>query len=177
MKYLINILIVLYFVAVQPLTTTAQTVHLHDGKIEYKETEKIQGGKDDLYNRAKQALLSVVKTSGDEKLKENHDSGELKTKGYILLESPYSIIRTVHYTIKLTVEEGKYKYHIDDVFIREKVRGGKTTDTPSEDLVKGMDTSGPTAINTEKQLNEIDMNFQNLLDLIRNKMQQSTAGR
>ncbi|HWJ27013.1 MAG TPA: hypothetical protein VNS32_10755 [Flavisolibacter sp.] len=61
------------------------------------------------------------------------------------------------------------------MFIREKIRGGKTTDTPSEDLVKGMDTSGPTAINTEKQLNEIDMDFQQLLDRIRNKMEEGMA--
>ena len=175
MKNLSSILTFIILLAIQPYTVVAQTVHLEKGKIEYKGSVKLDGGQVDLYNRAKEALQSLVKTSDSEGLQEEHDSSELKVKGYIKLISPYSIIKTVHYTIKLSTEDGKYKYRIEDVFIREKIRGGKTTDTPSEDLVKGMDTSGPTAINTEKQLNEIDMDFQQLLDRIRNKMEEAMA--
>src|SRR3954466_12887776 len=98
MKHVVNILIFLNCIVLQPFFASAQTVHLHEGKIEYKDTEKVAGSKEDLYNLAKEVLNSTVKTSGNEKLKEDHDSGELKTKGYIRLESPYSIIKTVHYT-------------------------------------------------------------------------------
>ena len=150
-----------------PFFSYAQTVHIEKGKIEYQGTAKLKGiSQETLYERAKNALLKHVNADKDENNIDTNEKGTLKSNGKIRLSSPYSIIRTVHYTITINIDDGEYKYKIDSVFIKQKERGGKTKVIPSEDLVKDMETSGNVAIDAEKQLNEIDMKFQKLIFLI-----------
>src|SRR6185369_326366 len=108
--------------------------------------------------RAKNALLNNVKGSKKEIAEDNKE--KIGAKGSIKLSSPYHIIKSVEYILELSVEDGKYKYRIDSVYIKQAERGGKTNKISSEELLKGMEVTGPTSANTEKQLNEIDMNFQ-----------------
>jgi len=91
----------------------------------------------------------------------------MTAKGTIKLASPYPIVKKVEYILELSIDDGKYKYRIDSVRIKQVERGGKTTIISSQKLVEGMDESGPVSANTEKQVNEIDMVFQKLLDLLK----------
>src|SRR6267154_277625 len=89
-----------------PVITCGQTAHLEENKIVYKGTVKLESAdKEELYTRAKNTLTNV--------------------KGNIKLASPYHIIRSVEYVLELSAENGKYKYRIDSVYIKEKERGGK----------------------------------------------------
>ena len=157
-----------------PFFASAQTVHIEKGKIEYQGTVKVKGiSKETLYDRAKNALLKYVTANKDENKIDTIEKGTLKSNAKIRLSSPYSIIRTVHYTITINIDDGEYKYKIDSVFIKHKERGGKTKVIPSEDLVKDMETSGNVAIDAEKQLNEIDMRFQKLIFMVNSPMKNS----
>jgi hypothetical protein len=122
------------------------------------------------YERAKKALHHITAENKTGNSFDSTETGSLTSTGKIRLTSPKSMIRTVHYTIKMDVEEGACKYKIDSVYIKEKIRGGKTKVIQSEDLVKDMEVSGNVAIETEKQLNEIDMEFQKLISMINSDM-------
>ncbi len=113
-------------------------------------------------------LWTRTRAVGNKKLMEETDNKKEKiaAEGSIRLSSPYHIINTVEYILELSVKDGKYKYRIDSVYIKQAERGGKTTRTASEDLLKDMEVSGTVSANAEKQLNEIDMHFQKLLYLI-----------
>ena len=154
-----------------PLFAISQTVHINEGKIEYNEKVKVNGvPQATLSERAKEALLIHAQGDSDSSNIDNNEAGEAKSKGKIKLNAPYSIIKTVHYTITLKTSDGEYKYKIHKVYVKEKARGYKTKEIPSEDLVKDMEGSGIPAIEAEKLLNEIDMKFQKLIVLINNTM-------
>ena len=122
--------------------------------------------KDEIYTRAKNALASTMK--GEKQTIIYEDSSTMITaKGSIKLASPYSTIKKVEYILELSISDGKYKYRIDSVQIQQVERGGKTSIISSQKLVEGMDESGAASANTEKQVNEIDMVFQKLLDLLK----------
>jgi hypothetical protein len=150
-----------------PVITHAQTIHLDSNRIVYKGTVKQSGiNKDELYARAKMTILGNVTGSREVIVTDNNEKGMIAGKGSIKLASPYHIIKKVEYIFELSVDNEKYEYRIDSVYIKQVERGGKTVRISSEDLLKGMDVSGAGSANTEKQLNEIDMDFQKLLDLV-----------
>ena len=158
----------LLFFLLLPFTGLTQTVHLHDDKIEYKGKVKVDSfNKDEIYKRAKMSLAMRVKAEDENFITDSVEKDKLFASGVLRLETPYSMIRKLYYTIKIDVEKEGYHYHIDSVFITEKIRGGKTTTISSKELVKRMDISGPTSAQTEKLLNEIDMDFQKLLALLK----------
>jgi len=172
---LINRIILLLLI---PVVTNGQTVHVDEDRIVYKGTIKLeQMNKEDMYPRAKNALLSHVKGSKKGIVEDNNEKEKIAAKGSIRLSSPYHIIKTVEYILELSFEDGKYKYRIDSVYIKQAERGGKTNKISSEELLKGMEVTGPTSANTEKQLNEIDMNFQKLLALVNNDMKKTAVGK
>jgi len=130
--------------------------------------------KDEIYTRAKNALATTVKGENQTIIYEDSSNTMITAKGSIKLASPYSIIKKVEYILELSISEGKYKYRIDSVQIRQEERGGKTSIISSQKLVEGMDESGPVSANTEKQVNEIDMIFQKLLDQLKADIQEHT---
>jgi hypothetical protein len=167
MKFIKHII----FILLIPVVTNGQTAHVDEDRIVYKGTVKLeQVNKEDMYTRAKNAILNNVKGSKKGIVDGNNEKEKIAAKGSIRLSSPYHIIKTVEYILELSLEDGKYKYRIDSVYINEIERGGKTNKISSEELLKGMEVTGATSANTEKQLNEIDMNFQKLLVLINNDM-------
>lgn len=166
---------IIFFLLI-PMVTYGQTVHVDSNRIVYKGTVKLDSvNKDELYSRAKNAILSNVKRSKEMIVTDNNEKGMMAAKGSIRLASPYHVIKTVEYILELSVDDGKYEYRIDSVYIKQVERGGKTIKMPSEELVKGMDVSGPVSAATEKQLNEIDMNFQKLIDLINTYMKRASV--
>src|SRR5260221_789666 len=164
------------FILLIPIVSSGQTVHVDEDRIVYKGTVKLeQVNKEDMYIRAKNAILNNVKGSKEGIVEDNNEKEKIAAKGSIKLSSPYHIIKTVEYILELSVEDGKYKYRIDSVYIKTTQRGGKTKKISSEELLKGMEVSGPTSANTEKQLNEIDVNFQKLLALVNNDMKKTAV--
>ena len=156
------------FLSLAPLFSTGQTVHLDSNRIVYKGVVNIDHlSKDEIYTRAKNALTSTMKGEKQVIIYEDCSNSMITAKGNIKLASPYSITKKVEYILEMSMSDGKYKYRIDSVQIKQVERGGKTSIIPSQKLVEGMDESGPVSANTEKQVNEIDMVFQKLLDLLK----------
>jgi hypothetical protein len=164
------------FLLLIPVVTNGQTVHVDEDRIVYKGIIMLeQVNKEDMYSRAKNAIHNNVKGSKKGIVEGNNEKEKIAAKGSIKLSSPYHIIKTVEYILELSVEDGKYKYRIDSVYIKTAERGGKTNKISSEELLKGMEVSGPASATTEKQLNEIDMNFQKLLALVNNDMKKTSG--
>ncbi len=162
MKLIIQILIL--FLA--PMAACGQTVHIDEDRIVYKGTVVVNNASQaDLYQRARDAMQNVS-VGKAEIIDENKDKGKITAKGKLRLVTPYHLIRTVEYVIELTVEEGQYTYRIDSVYLKQAERGAKTTRLPSEKLVKGVEATGAESVESEKELNEIDMNFQKLLAIV-----------
>jgi hypothetical protein len=150
---------------VLPFFTAGQTVHVEDNRIVYKGTFKLEKmNRTDVYSRAKASIAHYVNDSiGQENM---IDETTIVSVGNIRLNSPYHLIKTLHYTIALNADDGQCQYRIDSVYITQKERGGTRRKFSSGELLKAMDVFGPVASLAEKQLNEIDMNFQKLIDLI-----------
>ena len=156
------------FLLLIPVFAQCQTVHMEKGRIAYKESVKIEDvPKLELYERAKQAILKNMKAAKKEKGLENNEKDEIIMEGEMRLASTHDIVKTLQYIMKISVKDDGYKYEIDSVYIKEARRGGKTIKIPSDELINGMESSGNVAIDTEKQLNEIDMRFQQLLAFIK----------
>ena len=158
----------LLFILLLPSALYSQTVHIEDDRIVYKGTVNVPGvNKEELYGRAGDAIHNNVKGKKDI-IEDNKETGMLTVKGTMRLTTPWHLIRTVGYILELSVEDGKYKYRVDSVYWKQAERGGKTTKLSSAELFKGIESTGPESIEAEKQLNEIDMNFQKLIALINN---------
>ena len=154
----------------------SQTAHVDSNRIVYKGTVKVDRvNRDELYARAKNALLNNAGGSKEVIVTDSSEKGMISAKGSIRLPSTYATIKTVEYILELSVDDGNYKYRIDSVYLKQVERGGKTNKISSEEILKAMDTSGPVSANAEKQLNEIDMNFQKLLDLLRTDMKETST--
>jgi hypothetical protein len=163
----------LLFFLILPFLAPCQTVHIEKDNIAYKGTVSVEGAsKNELYDRAKNAIIKNVKANA---VQVDSAKEEIVSNGNITLASPFGIVRTLKYKIKISVKESSYKYHIDSVFIQQRERGEKPVEISSADLFKRMDISGPVSIQTEKELNEIDMQFQKLLDLINREMRREAS--
>jgi vacuolar-type H+-ATPase subunit E/Vma4 len=164
------------FLLLVPVVTYGQTIHIDSNRIVYSGNVKLNHiNKDELYERAKNAILNDVKGSRETIVTDSRAKGMISAKGNIKLTSPYHIIKTVEYILELLLDDGSYKYRIDSVYLKQVERGGKTNKISSEEFLKGMDMSGAVAANTEKQLNEIDMNFQKLLELVNADMKKTSV--
>lgn len=160
MKWLLIILLI-------PFSARCQTVHLKDGNIAYKGSEKINNitiGQ--LANAIKKAIAQTK--NGKSSLKIDSSQNEIMVHATMKLNSEPAFIYTMKYQVNLKLKDKGYKYHIDSVVIYQKERGYETTIISSEKLVKSLDHTGPVATAAEKQLNEIDMRFQQLLDYLHN---------
>ena len=151
-----------------PAVAFAQTIHMEKDKVVYKGTVEIANkGEKELIEAANRAIKKEVLADP-----QTTDGNQLHATGEIKLSSTTNTSRKLIYAIQLTIKNGSYKYRIDSVYIMQKQRGIKKPVMQSaEDLFKGMDISGNVAINTEKQLNEIDMDLEQLLDLIQRDME------
>ncbi len=166
---------VVFFLLI-PAITFGQTVHVDSNRIVYKGTVKPGPiNKDDLYAKAKNAMFNYVMERKESIVTDDNIKGMISANGSIKLASPYHIIKTLEYIFELSVDDGKYEYRIDSVYLKQVERGGKTIRISSEELLKGMEVSGAVSATVEKQLNEIDMNFQKLIDLVNADMKKTSV--
>lgn len=165
-----QILIAACFVS---MSAISQTVHVDSGRIVYRNTVKVASmGQAELFSRAQKAIADHV-TQQPAFIKIDSINKEILAQGSIRLRSPYHLIKTVEYKIELAVHDGSYQYWIDSVYLKEEERGGKSKMTSSSKLLKGMDVSGPESSQMEKQLNEIDLNLQKLIELMNAEMKRA----
>jgi hypothetical protein len=164
------------FLLLIPVFAYGQTAHIDSNRVAYKGMVKVNNvNKEELYARAQHAIRGNVKNEKEVIIAENKEKGMIVAKGSIKLPSPYHLIKALEYVLELSVEDGNYKYRIDSVYIKQSERGGKTIKIPSAHILKGMDESGLSSAIAEKQLNEIDMNFQKLLALFKADMKKTAV--
>lgn len=162
----------LFLIFLFPVAVHSQTVHVDKEMIVYTGSEKINDVESiEIFDRAKLAITDYVKNNV------MHCTGDssITAKGIIVLSSPYPVIKKLHYQLIFVTGNNSYHYSIDSIYLSEKERGRKTTKTPSKDILKNMEVSGPTAMITENLLNEIDMRIQQLLDMIKNRVNRITS--
>ena len=147
-----------------PFFSFSQTVHVKDGNILYEGQEKVTGvSASEISRRIESVLSSIVSNYKVEK----RSNDAIKARGELKLKTPYTIIRTVSYSIELTAIENGYEYLIDSVSFSEKRRGEKSTTKSSKEILDNMSEQGSIVGETEKLLNETDMRFQRLLALLK----------
>jgi hypothetical protein len=152
------------------LPVTAQTVHVDTDRIAYRSTVTVANTSQlELFFRAQKAIADYV-TQQPPLINTDAINNEISAQGSIRLKAPYHLVKSLLYKIKLLVHDGTYQYQIDSVYLKEEERGGSTKLTSSQELLKGMDVSGPASWIMENQLNEIDMNFQKLIALVNDEM-------
>lgn len=158
-----------------PHLSQAQTVHRKGNKVLYQGDVVVSG------RTASQVFTDLQNVAGSV-VKRGKEAALMQANGKVLstyadLRLPTESIadRTVHYTIQLTAQEGGYTYRIDSVSVTEKKQDGSESTKTAKDLLAGLEESGPAAAAAEKVLNEIDMNFQKLLALLRTGMQKKKA--
>lgn len=165
----------LFLLLLPALFSQAQTVHRKGDKIVYE-------GEVTLPRRTTAAIFAQLQNTAGPLVKKGKQPAHLQASepvivapGDMRLRTDYSLVRTVHYTLQLTASDSGYAYRIDSVFVTEKKRDGGEKKRTSKELFDDMEKSGPVAEATEKVLNEIDMNFQKLLALLKARMVKETA--
>lgn len=161
----------IFFLLGIPFFTSAQTVHIEKNKIVYKGTVCVEGtSAEQLTLRAKRAILDLDKDY-ESNVSQNEDgTTRVWFRGATKLASSDHVSKKVTYIVEINVKAGSYEYRIDSVSLVQKEPGQHATATSSEELFNKMESSGPVAARTEGQLNEIDMEFQKLIDHIINYM-------
>lgn len=160
----------LFLLLLPALFVQGQTIHRKGDKILYE-------GEVTLPRRTTTAIFTQLQNTAVTLVKNGKQPAALQASepvivvhGNMRLSTDYSLVRTVHYTLQLTASDSGYAYQIDSVFVTEKKRDGGEKKRTSKDLFDDMEKSGPVAEATEKVLNEIDMNFQKLLALLKARM-------
>jgi hypothetical protein len=155
------------------LPVAAQTVHVDSNRIAYRNKATVANtSQTELFFRAQKAVANYV-TQQPGAIKTDAINNEISAPGSIKLPSPYHLIKSLLYTIEISVNDGAYEYRIDSVSLKVTERGGGTKLVSSEELLKGMEVSGAASWIMEKQLNEIDMNLQKVIALINGEMKKS----
>ena len=159
------------FCLLLPVFASTQTVNAEDNRIVYKGAVKVAGAsREQLVAKARQTILRLVDRH-DPKINQNDsETTRVWFGGAIKLSSTDHVSQKVEYIGEINLKDGGYEYRIDSVYLFQKESGHAATRISSEELLKKMESSGPVAASTERQLNEIDMNFQKLIDQINNDM-------
>lgn len=156
-----------------PLPVFSQSVHVVDKEIKYEGRGRTQVDvpETDIFNQVQQALQKSVNGN----LEVQQDTGIVTARGLFRLNSPYYLIRTVHYRIQINPIAEGYHYIIDSIYLVEQKRGGEKKLLSSKELVESMKETGNSLIRAEKTLNEIDMRLQKILAVFRSKMEEDKA--
>jgi hypothetical protein len=160
MKFLCILLLI-------PALSIGQTVHIKDEKIVYEGKETVAGlSSAEIFSRIQKALPDIVKNYEID----SQSGNSITARGELKLRTPYTIIRTVSYSIVVNAMEDGYEYRIDSVSFTQKQRGGKAVTKSSEEVIEGISETGKVVGETEKILNETDMKFQRVLALLRSEI-------
>jgi hypothetical protein len=156
-------LLILLFI---PFSPFCQTVHLDEDKIVYKGSVKTSAS----FNEVQEAVEKAIGQTKSKIISWQIDSStnEITVNAEMKLKSDRTMLNSMRYMVKSTLKEGDYHYKIDSVYVLNKEIGYRTTTITSKELIKKLDDTGPIASEAEKQLNEIDMRFEQLTELLKN---------
>jgi hypothetical protein len=160
-----------------PLLLAAQTVHRKGDKIVYEGEVTLPGHSASQINTALHAALTAVVKKGKTPCSVQANDQTLTALGDIKLNTNPSLSRFVNYTIAVTAKDGGYDYRIDSVYVIRKKGGGAGERLTAKKMLEDMEVSGPASERAEMLLNEIDMNFQKLLVLLKSKTEKETGAR
>lgn len=161
----------IFFLLGFPFFISAQTVNVEKSKIVYKGKVHVEGASaEQLTSRARRTILDLDKDY-ESKVNQNEDgTTRVWFQGATKLASSDHVSKKVTYIVEINVKDGSYEYRIDSVYLVQKEPGQHAKETSSEELLNKMESSGPVAASTEALLNEIDMDFQKLIDRFTNDM-------
>jgi hypothetical protein len=159
---------ILFLCLLLPVFTAGQTVHIKDDKIVYEGKEKLALPAQEISIKAQKALPKII----NKYQLQGQSDHSISATGELKLKTPYHIIRTVLYSIKINSTESGYEYLIDSVIFKEQERGEKAITKPSKEVLDNMNETGKIVGDTEKILNETDMRFQKLLALLKKEMKE-----
>ena len=164
----------IFFLLAFPFFISAQTVHIEKNKIVYKGKVHVEGtSAEQLTLRAKRAILNLNKDYKSNVSQNEDGTNKVWFQGATKLASSGHVSSKVKYIVEINVKNGSYEYRIDSVYLVQKEPGQHATESPSGELLDKMESSGAVAARTEGQLNEIDMDFQKLIDDINREMKRS----
>lgn len=156
----------LFILLLIPVLSIGQTVPVKDKKIVYEGKEKMAGvSASEIFNRIQAVLPTIV----NKYQLEEQSGSSIKARGELKLKTSYDLVRTASYSIKVDATKNGYEYLIDSVSFTEHERGEKAITKSSKEVFADMEETGKTAEDTERILNEADMRFQKLLDLLKSK--------
>lgn len=162
--------LILFFLLL-PVFAATQSVNVKDNKIVYKGTVKVAfASREQLVVKVKQTILHLDDRYNPKINQNDSETTRVWFEGTMKLSSTDHVSRKVEYIGEINLKNGGYEYRIDSVYLFQKEPGHPGTRIPSEELLKKMESSGPVAASTERLLNEIDMNFQKLIDQINNDL-------
>ncbi len=155
---------ILLLMLLLPTLALGQTIHFEKDRVGYKgKMEFNRSDKSDNYLKAKDLLLNIVKVRPDS-LKENKEEKELIASASMRLpSSKHHITKTLDYNLRLKPGDDAIGYEIGNIKLNIKERGKKTKTLHAEEILKGMEENGKVSMMAEKELNAIDMHFQNLI--------------
>ena len=159
-----------FYILLISSVASAQTVHIEDDRIVYKGKARVDRvAHDELVANARQVILDLNGRNEPE-ISQAGNGTNLSSEAVLKLGAPDRVSKKVKYFIQIDVKKDSYEYCIDSVYLLQKEPGHTATKASSEEVLKKMESSGPVAASTEKVLNEIDMNFQKIIDRITNGM-------
>lgn len=164
---------ILLFCLLLPYISVAQTIHADDDTIVYKgEVSLAVLSSAEILQRLQPALLAAI---GEKRIVQKNMNGEeMKGKGYVVMNTPYHIIRHLHFDLQIRAFDGGYSYRVDSIFLTEKRRGGKTSTKNASELLEGREETGGAGAESEKLLNEIDLKIQKMLVVLENAVRTGT---
>jgi hypothetical protein len=165
----------LLFLLLLPLFSQSQTIHRKGKKIVYEGEVTLPGRTSAEVLAQLQSVAGTLVKNGKNPAAFHANGQTLEALGNMQLNTEYHLIRNLNYTLQLTAKENGYAYRIDSVYVTERKRDGDEKTRTGKQLLKDMEVSGPVAEATEKILNEIDMNFQKLLTVMKAKMEKENS--
>lgn len=101
-------------------TTTFSQMSVKEGRVEYESIVELTGTKDDLYTKAKQAIVELFFDAKSVIQMDDKDAGKLIGKGTVFC--PIKVLGVssgvyTRYTISVEVKDGKYRLRLYDITI------------------------------------------------------------
>jgi Domain of unknown function (DUF4468) with TBP-like fold len=154
-----------------PVYALSQNVPVEKGRVIYENEVAVpNASRAELYSRAKDALAQLERYASPNVYRDSPDNGEMEATGSIPIDKKnHQEKYAVGYHLQIQVTDNKYSYRIDSVQLLHYKRH-KTKEKPVEDLLKDVNNSDKVAVETEMQVNEMDMDILKLIDLLNNEM-------
>lgn len=153
-----------------PLLGLGQTVPEEKGKIVYEdEVNMPQTSKEVLFDRARAALQALQKYAHPSIDATDAEHAKVEARGRIRMTRHQKDNYAVSYHLQLQVKDNKYKYRIDDLKLLHFKRH-KTKEKDAEDLFGDINNSDKVAVESEQELNSMDMDILKFIDLLNNEM-------